>query len=69
MIKITRETVRRAARTFIQALAGYIVANITLIDFTNDISLLKQSLIGLFISAIAAGVAALMNLENDGRSN
>ena len=66
-MRITKKTIKRAARTFWQALGGYIVANITIIDFTAETSILKQSLIGLIIAGIAAGFAALMNLETDGR--
>lgn len=51
-------------RTFIQALGGYIVANITAIDWSSDTTLLTKTLIGLLIAAVAAGISAVMNLPN-----
>ena len=61
-MKFTKETLKRALRTFAQAAAGYIAANLILIDFT-DLNLAKSALTGLAVSAIAAGLAAIMNLE------
>ena len=63
-MKFTKETARRAARTFCQAFAGYIVVNIVVVDFTADESVVKSALIGLGVSAFAAGLSALMNLES-----
>lgn len=60
---ITKETLRRAGRTFLQAAIGYIAANIAFIDFNATGDVLKSALIGLAVSAISAGVAAAMNLE------
>lgn len=62
-MKITKETLRRAGRTFLQATIGYIAANIAFIDFTAAEDVFYSALIGLAVSAISAGVAALMNLE------
>lgn len=62
-MKITRETLRRAGRTFLQAAIGYFAANVAFIDFTATEDVLYSALIGLAVSAISAGVAALMNLE------
>lgn len=62
-MKITKETLRRAGRTFLQAAIGYIVANIALIDFTATEDVFYSALVGLAVSALSAGVAALMNLE------
>lgn len=62
-MKITKETLRRAGRTFLQAAIGYITANIAFIDFTATEDVFYSALIGLAVSAISAGVAALMNLE------
>lgn len=59
-----REAIIRAARTFIQAAAGYIATNLVYIVSSNseDIDYLKTALAGLCVSAIAAGLAAIMNL-------
>lgn len=57
--------VKRALRTFFQTAIGYITVNITLVDFSNDKSILKSTLMGILISAISAGIAAIMNLKGD----
>jgi len=64
-MKFTKETLKRTARTFLQSAVGYIIAHIVLIDFT-DLSLVKSALLGLVVSAGAAGLAAIMNLESEG---
>jgi len=61
-MKIKKEWLRRALRTFIQAAAGYIVAVVPNVDFT-DTSVLKTTLVGIGVSAVAAGIAALMNAD------
>lgn len=60
---ITKETARRAGRTFLQAAIGYVVANITIVDFTSGDEVVKSALCGIAVSAIAAGIAAVMNKE------
>lgn len=64
-MKVSKETIRRAARTFAQAAVAYIVVNLPLVDFSNGKDVVKHSLIGLGMSAIAAGIAAIMNLEEN----
>lgn len=59
----TKETWRRAWRTFLQAAASYIAVNLCVIDFYAGADVLKSALIGLGASALAAGIAAVMNLE------
>ena len=62
--KRMKEWLRRAIRTFIQAAAGYIVANLSaaLIGISGGMSL-KVVLIGVAGSAVAAGISAVMNFE------
>ena len=55
-------------RTFIQALGGYIVANITAIDWSSDTTLLTKTLIGLLIAGVAAGFSAVMNIGKSDRA-
>lgn len=59
------ECFRRAIRTFVQTAAGYVVTNLTMhfggIDY-KDSTVFKSALIGFIISALAAGLAAVMNL-------
>lgn len=59
-----KETIKRALRTFVQAAVGYIATNFVMYagsDF-SDMSVVKTVLVGLGVSAIAAGLAAVMNL-------
>lgn len=58
------EPIRRAIRTFLQAAGGYIVVVVPNIDF-SDTSKLKATLIGVGMSALAAGIAAVMNINGD----
>lgn len=62
-IKWTDETTKRALKTFLQAALAYIAMNFAGIDFTGDRDMLKTALIGLALSGISAGIAALMNLQ------
>ncbi len=64
--RLTKECLRRALRTFLQTAIGYVITNISLsltgIDFANG-DVLKNALIGLAVSAISAGAAAVMNIK------
>ena len=66
-----KETLKRASRTFFQAAAGYIVANLSyvLAKGTDDYNVLANSLLCLAVSGIAAGLAALMNLPQKAGEN
>lgn len=55
---LSKEPVKRAIRTFIQAAAGFIAVNVVTLDLTAE-----NAVKGLVISAIAAGIAAAMNQE------
>lgn len=59
----TKETLRRALRTFIQAFVAYVAANLFVVDFSAGVEVWKSALIGVLMSALAAGMAAVMNLE------
>lgn len=59
----TKETWRRALRTFIQVVVGYIATNIFVVDFSAAADVWKSALVGVIVSALAAGIAAVMNLE------
>lgn len=67
-----KEMIKRALRTFFQAAAGYMAVNITaaLGDIGGDLSVIKQAFLCLCVSAVAAGLAAVMNMprksDNDG---
>lgn len=54
------ECIRRAVRTFFQAAAGSLV-----VSLSSGISLSSALVQTAILSAIAAGIAALMNLERE----
>lgn len=60
---ITKETLLRAGRTFLQSALAYITVNAVYINLTGDKASDKSAVIGLFVSAVSAGIAAAMNLE------
>lgn len=62
-MKFTKETLKRTLRTFLQAAVAYIVTHSFIIDFTDTNEVVKRALIGLTVSAVSAGIAAIMNLE------
>lgn len=57
--------IKRAIRTFAQTAVGYISVNIALIDFSADKSVLKSCITGVCISAVSAGIAAVMNYREE----
>lgn len=58
-MKLTKQTVMRALRTFLQAVIAYALVQLkTGVDFTN-----KEVVKGFIVGVIAAGIAAVMNLE------
>lgn len=59
-----REPVKRAIRTFIQAAAGYIAVHVATLDFTTD-----RAIVAFIAAALAAGLAAIMNLEGGGEND
>mgnify|MGYP007101849300 CR=1 FL=1 len=68
-MRITQNTVKRAARTFLQAVLAYIAVHLAVVDFTSGKETLKSALIGLAVSAVASGIAAAMNLERKETEN
>ena len=63
---ITKNCLIRALRTFLQTAIGYFITNVALnlsgVDF-SDKNMVKNVLIGLAVSALSAGAAAVMNIE------
>ena len=58
-----KETLWRAGRTFLQSAFGYAVVAIpSVITADMEIGAMKTALFGLLISAVSAGLAAVMNL-------
>ena len=64
-MKFTKETLRRTLRTFLQAVAGFLATTGLSIFVTNDYNVSKNIIIGVIGSAVAAGMAAVMNLEEN----
>lgn len=58
-----KEWVKRALRTFIQAAVGYLVVAVPAVDFSGDGKAVKTALIGIGVSAVAAGLSAAMNIK------
>ena len=54
-MKCTQQTINKAI--------GYAAVNIVAIDFSASKQVLKTALVGLGVSAVSAGIAAVMNLE------
>ena len=63
-VTFTKETLRRALRTFLQAFLGYIVVNLAMVDFTTFDEAFKSAMVGLLVGGLSAGLSALMNLEH-----
>lgn len=55
-----KEPILRGIRTFFQAAAGVITANLLLIDITDS-----KAIKTLVAAAVAAGIAAAMNIEKE----
>jgi hypothetical protein len=47
----------------IQTAVAYLAANLCVVDFTAEGEVLTSALVGLGVSALAAGLAAVMNME------
>ncbi|MBR1763481.1 MAG: CHAP domain-containing protein [Eubacterium sp.] len=62
-MKFTKETFKRTIRTFIQAAVSYLLVNIAVLDLSGDKATIKTALIGIAVSALSAGISAVMNLE------
>ena len=64
-MKFTKETFKRMLRTFLQTAVGYILVNVTIVDLSSGKDAVRAALIGLGVSAAAAGLAAVMNLSDE----
>ena len=58
------ECIKRALRTFIEAAAAYLAAHIVRAVSTGgeDLSVMRTALMGLAVSSVAAGLAAVLNM-------
>ena len=62
---LKKNCVKRALRTFFQTAIGYLAVNAAVVDFSADKAALKSCLVGLGVSAVSAGIAAVMNLKEE----
>ena len=62
---LKKNCVKRAIRTFFQTAVGYIAVNLAVVDFSADRVALKSCLVGLGVSAVSAGISAVMNLKEE----
>lgn len=60
--------IKRAIRTFLQAAVGYIVVSLPTVDW-KDGDILKTTLVGIGVSSVAAGCAAVLNFIDDKKKN
>lgn len=61
---IKKNWIKRALRTFVQAAVGYVCVALPAIDWQNE-GALRSALVGLGVSALAAGISAVMNYLDD----
>lgn len=57
---LKKNCVKRALRTFLQTAVGYVAVNIAATDLS-----VKSAVMGLAVSAVAAGLAAVMNIKEE----
>lgn len=57
--------IKRAVRTFVQTAIGYISVSVVAVDWTADRLVIKTAVIGVGVSAVAAGLAAVINFRED----
>ena len=62
---LNKNCVKRALRTFFQTAIGYLAVNVAVVDFSADKAALKSCLVGLGVSAVSAGISAVMNLKEE----
>ena len=64
------ECIKRALRTFAEAVAAYLAAHLVYAVSTGgeDIHVLRTALMGLAVSSVAAGLAAVLNMPKKAES-
>lgn len=64
-MKITRDTIYRALKTFIQSALAYITVNVMYVNFSGSRLEDKTAILGLLVATLSAGFAGIMNLEKE----
>ena len=62
-MKFTKETLKRTLRTFFQAAVSCLAVSLAAVDFSEENAAITTVLFGIAVSSLAAGFAAIMNLE------
>ena len=57
--------VKRALRTFMQTAVGYVCTAIVTVDWGADKAIIKATVTGIIVSAIAGGISAAMNIYDE----
>ena len=60
-----KNCLRRALRTAFQTMIGYLAVAMPSVDWSADKKILNPVLIGIGVSAVSAGLAAAMNLNEE----
>lgn len=61
-----KEMIKRTCRTFVEAALGYIAANLVVtVSESRDTGVLRTAAVGLIMSSVAAGLAAILNLPRE----
>ncbi|MBQ1538784.1 MAG: hypothetical protein IIZ73_10790 [Ruminococcus sp.] len=56
---------KRALRTFLQSAVGYFCTAIVTVDWGADKAIIKATVTGIIVSAIAGGISAAMNIYDE----
>lgn len=64
-MKITRDTIYRALKTFIQSALAYMTVNVMYVNFSGNKLEDKTAILGLLVATLSAGFAGIMNLEKE----
>lgn len=56
---------KRALRTFMQTAVGYVCTAIVTVDWGADKAIIKATITGIIVSAIAGGISAAMNIYDE----
>ena len=56
---------KRALRTFMQTAVGYFCTAIVAVDWGADKAIIKATVTGIIVSAIAGGISAAMNIYDE----
>lgn len=62
-MKITKQTLIKSFKTFLQAAIAYVCVNISSFNYEEQEGARKAALMTFAVSSVAAGICAVMNIE------